>query len=203
MHLYRPVGLAELEKIFDAHMRAFPPRLPEQPIFYPVLNAGYAAQIARAWNTKQAPYAGYVTAFAVDERYAARFERRVVGNQTHEELWVPAEQLGAFNQHIHGPIQVIDAFFGPAFAGHIPAHGPLKGQPARQQLLTLARLQAAGEAELRRAVESNQKALLLHLPFWQRQDFAPDGLDGGERQRLLAALRAAWQAAVPSIALPL
>jgi hypothetical protein len=35
--LWRPVGPAELALIREAEMRAFPPRLPEQPIFYPVL----------------------------------------------------------------------------------------------------------------------------------------------------------------------
>jgi hypothetical protein len=45
--LYRPVGAAELEKIAASGYRAFPPRLPEQPIFYPVLNERYAAEIAR------------------------------------------------------------------------------------------------------------------------------------------------------------
>jgi hypothetical protein len=38
MILYRPVGLKELELIVQADFRAFPPRLPEQPIFYLVLN---------------------------------------------------------------------------------------------------------------------------------------------------------------------
>lgn len=35
--LYRPIGPEELALIRDAGFRAFPPRLPEQPIFYPVL----------------------------------------------------------------------------------------------------------------------------------------------------------------------
>jgi len=30
---------------------AFPPRLPEQPIFYPVTNEKYAAEIASKWST--------------------------------------------------------------------------------------------------------------------------------------------------------
>ena len=40
--------------------REFPPRLPEQPIFYPVLTEDYARQIARDWNVL-ASGAGYVT----------------------------------------------------------------------------------------------------------------------------------------------
>ena len=38
--LFRPVGPKELELIRAANFRAFPPRLPDQPIFYPVLTEG-------------------------------------------------------------------------------------------------------------------------------------------------------------------
>jgi hypothetical protein len=65
MILYRPVGHRELELICEAGFRTFPPRLPEQPIFYPVLNASYARQIAEGWNTKSDTHAGYVTRFNI------------------------------------------------------------------------------------------------------------------------------------------
>ena len=35
MILYRPVGEQELALIRESKYTAFPPRLPEQPIFYP------------------------------------------------------------------------------------------------------------------------------------------------------------------------
>jgi hypothetical protein len=38
--LYRPVGRGELELIRARGFLEFPPRLPEQPIFYPVLTGG-------------------------------------------------------------------------------------------------------------------------------------------------------------------
>src|SRR5580658_259578 len=60
--LYRPVGPKELELIRASGNRAFPPRLPEQPIFYPVLNEEYANDISRKWNVKDHG-AGYVTRF--------------------------------------------------------------------------------------------------------------------------------------------
>lgn len=44
--LYRPVGPNELKLIAASGYREFPPRLPEQPIFYPVLNEEYARQIS-------------------------------------------------------------------------------------------------------------------------------------------------------------
>lgn len=112
MILFRPVGLEELRLIDAAGMRAFPPRLPEQPIFYPVLNEEYARQIARDWNTKQHSLVGFVTRFEVEDAYVAKFERRVVGSRVHEELWVPAEELAEFNRHIDGRIDVVAAYFG-------------------------------------------------------------------------------------------
>ncbi len=110
MILFRPVGTAELELIRQSGFSAFPPRLPEQPIFYPVLNEEYACEIAEKWNTKTGDRKGYVTRFTVDDKYSAQFEAHIVGNQTHKELWVPAEELPTFNKHIVGKIEVIREF---------------------------------------------------------------------------------------------
>ena len=52
--LFRPVGPQELALIAKSDYREFPPRLPHQPIFYPVLNEEYATQIARDWNAADA-----------------------------------------------------------------------------------------------------------------------------------------------------
>jgi hypothetical protein len=112
--LYRPVGAAELKLIEESGWCAFPPRLAHQPIFYPVLDEAYAVQIARDWNTKDAAsgYAGYVTRFAVDADFLARYVVRTVGARGHRELWVPAEELDAFNRHILGRIEVVAEFRG-------------------------------------------------------------------------------------------
>ena len=107
--LYRPVGPAELDLIRDSGWREFPPRLPEQPIFYPVLNQEYAAQIARDWNVKESG-SGFVTRFEVNSDYLERFPRQVVGGSQHEELWVPAEELEVFNSNIVGLIEVVESF---------------------------------------------------------------------------------------------
>jgi len=107
--LYRPVGPKELELIEASGWREFPPRLPDQPIFYPVLNEEYATQIARDWNVK-ASGSGFVTRFQVDAEFVGRYRVETVGGSTHKELWVPAEELGEFNRHIVGPIEVIAGF---------------------------------------------------------------------------------------------
>jgi hypothetical protein len=107
--LYRPVNQKELDLIAASDWRSFPPRLPEQPIFYPVLNEEYAVQISRDWNV---PYygVGYVVRFAVEAAYLAQFAVQNVGDTHHDELWVPAEQLAEFNQHIIGLIEVTATF---------------------------------------------------------------------------------------------
>ncbi len=114
--LYRPVGPKELWLIQEAGWRAFPPRLPEQPIFYPVLNEEYAAQIARDWNVRESG-AGFVTRFAVETSYVSRFAVQNVGDRIHDELWVPAEELAVFNQHIVGPIAVVRSYLAVPGAG--------------------------------------------------------------------------------------
>jgi hypothetical protein len=107
--LFRPVGLKELELISQSGYRAFPPRLPEQPIFYPVLNQEYAEQIARDWNTKDAAsgYKGYVTRFHVRKEFLQNYEVQTVGSNVHQEYWIPAEDLKTFNENIVGLIEVI------------------------------------------------------------------------------------------------
>ena len=109
--LFRPVGSKELAKIEASGWRAFPPRFPEQPIFYPVTNESYAAQIARDWNTKNTDDGlGHVVRFSVCANHAAQYDRKVVGGREHEELWVPAEELEAFNAAIIGRIEKVATF---------------------------------------------------------------------------------------------
>ena len=107
--LFRPVGPKELALIAASGYRGFPPRLPEQPIFYPVLNEEYARQIARDWNVP-ASGAGYVTRFALRKDFAAKYPAQKVGSSIHQELWIPAEDLAEMNKNIVGTIEVIAEF---------------------------------------------------------------------------------------------
>lgn len=111
MILYRPVGTKELELIEKSGYKCFPPRLPEQPIFYPVLNEKYAAEIASQWNVRyNDDHRGYVTRFEIDDEYSRQYEVHTVGAGYHQELWIPAEELETFKRHIMGKIQVIGEF---------------------------------------------------------------------------------------------
>ncbi len=109
MQLFRPVGQAELQLIAASGFTAYPPRLPQQPIFYPVCNERYAREIAEKWNRKSADsgYAGFVTTFEIDDAFMAKYQVQTVGAHYHQEYWIPAEELPAFNAHIIGQIRVL------------------------------------------------------------------------------------------------
>ena len=111
---YRPVGQAEFEVIQASGFRKFPPRLPHQPIFYPVLSQGYATQIARDWNTKDesSGFMGYVLRFKVRGEFLSSYEIHTVGSAEHREYWIPAEDLDRLNENIIGDIEVVSEFRG-------------------------------------------------------------------------------------------
>ena len=107
--LYRPVNQQELDLIEQSGFTKFPPRLPEQPFFYPVMNEEYAIQICVEWNVP-AYGSGFVTKFAVKSDYLSKFNVENVGGVIHNELWVPADELEEFNNNIVGCIEVIKEF---------------------------------------------------------------------------------------------
>ncbi len=104
--LWRPTGPDELALVEASGWRRWPPRLPQQPIFYPVLSEEYAATIARDWNVKHSG-AGYVTRFRVRREFLAGYDAHQVGGRTILEYWIPAEELDALNDNIVGTIDVV------------------------------------------------------------------------------------------------
>jgi len=107
--LWRPTGPEELALLKASGWREWPPRLPEQPIFYPVLNEDYATRIARDWNVKH-DGAGYVTRFEVRTEFLDRYEVHQVGGRTILEYWIPAEDLADLNVNIVGLIELVAEF---------------------------------------------------------------------------------------------
>lgn len=107
--LWRPVGPKELALIEATGMKAFPPRLLEQPIFYPVTTEAYAVKIARDWNVPESG-AGFVTRFEVDKAFLDGYDIQEAGGRAHQEYWIPAEDLNAFNAAIVGQIEVTSRF---------------------------------------------------------------------------------------------
>ena len=202
MRLYRPVGLLELALIYHNDLRAFPPRLPEQPIFYPVLHVDYARQIAAQWNTRQSMFVGYVTQFDVADGYVARFEPHTVGARHHQELWVPAEELAEFNRHIVGNIAVVDAYFGAEFRGYVADRNNMQDKDAVQQFMVLEHLwQYNAAMDFPLEILANRKAVYLHFPYWMQNDFTEHGIATEWRQQLLRYVNTAWTDHFPEIKL--
>ncbi len=95
--------------------RAFPPRLPQQPVFNPVTNEQYAILIARDWNSSDpnSEYVGLVTAFDLPEEFLERYPVPTVGGRVAQELWVLAE----LNAQIVGPIRLLHVYYGQEYRG--------------------------------------------------------------------------------------
>ncbi len=110
MILYRPVGQKEYDLIKGSGFTKFPPRLPDQPIFYPVLYIEYARQIAVEWNTEDpfSEYVGYVLSFEINDSFINKYNVQIVGGDIHKEFWIPASDLNEFNQNIIGTINVLE-----------------------------------------------------------------------------------------------
>ena len=114
--LYPPLGQKELDLIRASGWKRFPPRLAEQPIFYPVMNLVYARQITREWNVP-AKGIGHVVRFDVDADHLKRFTVQYVGAAIHDELWIPTEQLEGFNDRSQYPYEELEQRFAKIRAG--------------------------------------------------------------------------------------
>jgi hypothetical protein len=110
--LYRPTGPEELALVAESGWRAFPPRLPQQPIFYPVLTEEYATRIARDWNAKDGK-TGYVLRFDVPAAVLERWPpQQGAAGAIFRELWIPADELDELNSCIVGRIEIVAEYPG-------------------------------------------------------------------------------------------
>jgi tetratricopeptide (TPR) repeat protein len=198
MILYRPIGLQELELIYDGGMKAFPARLPKQPIFYPVLNLEYARQTAAKWNAKSGQLGGYVTQFKVEDEYIARFEKHTVGKSKYQEYWIPADDVEEFNKHLIGHIKVVEAHFGDTFQGFVPDKFGLQGKDAVAQFTHLANSFVYNRMDFYLEVKRNHKAVFLNYPFWLIHESKNQGL----KEKVLQGIKEAWLTSFPKIPLP-
>ncbi|HLA45131.1 MAG TPA: hypothetical protein VJZ27_16920, partial [Aggregatilineales bacterium] len=173
------------------------------PIFYPVLNFDYAAQIAGKWNPKdeRSGYAGFVTAFDVEKTYVDQFEVHTVGASIHQELWIPAEALNEFNAHIIGRIQVREAFYGDRYQGVIH---PCHDMKAKAQMIALFKLQ--NSEAFHRAIHQKRNALIANFKFWMLHvslhDISENDFSETQKSDFLCDVAAAWKTILPDFHLP-
>lgn len=168
MKLFRPVGLYEMEKIFDSDFQKFPPRFDFQPIFYPVTNEKYAQKIARDWNTKDpnSGYAGFVTSFMVSDKYLSDYETHLVGSSLCEEYWIPSEDLENLNKNIIGQISVLSLFLGLEYEGYNSNRFTLGKKNIKEQLKILTKMKDYG-FDFYNEMQANKKMFYFNLPFWK------------------------------------
>ncbi len=204
MVLYRPVGHRELELIGQANFKAFPPRLPDQPIFYPVLNAGYAREIAEGWNTKRDTFAGYITRFNIDQNYSQKFQKEIVGKKTHEELWIPSNELEVFNKNIFGHIEVIAAYFGDGFVGSEPDKGfTLNPQNADEYLQRLLNTLEYNGGDFLASIILNYRSVFYNFAYWKQ--IGINNVEGQKKDlksHLIPQIDDIWHRNHPGIRLP-
>jgi len=193
--LWRPVGLEEMALVYDAGMLQFPPRLPDQPIFYPVLNEAYAAQIARDWNAKQPSFAGYVLELELANAVGSRYQPQTVGAALHRELWVPAEELPKFNRAIASPMRVTQSFFGGQFRGRTPSQFGLRGADAVEQIQKLVVTMSYSMFDFGLEIAANHAIVFLHFPFWSAAGPARLGVEAAALSECLQRIRAIWDLA--------
>ena len=191
--LYRPVGKREMELILLSNSKAFPPRLNWQPIFYPVLNFDYAAQIAREWNTPDefSGYVGFVTRFDVDSDYLKKFDVQTVGAEIHQELWIPSEELEEFNSHIVGYIQLEYAYYGQNYKGDSKECVLLQDLNVDNQFVKIKEI--VQENDLSHFFQSEKIPLLLNFGYW---------FVNFKEQELLEQIRKNWEKTYPELTLP-
>src|SRR5258708_26865296 len=90
--LFRPTGPKELALVAASGFRRWPPRLPGQPLFYPVTNEEYAIQIARDCNVPEAG-SGFGTRFSVGEVFMHCYRVQTVPEQIDTQRGIPPPHL--------------------------------------------------------------------------------------------------------------
>ncbi|OLD20926.1 MAG: hypothetical protein AUI91_05700 [Acidobacteria bacterium 13_1_40CM_3_56_11] len=192
MILWRPVGFHEMAKVFEAGMKGFPPRLPEQSIFYPVLVQEYADQTAATWNTKEEPFVGYVIEMEILDEYGARFTPQTVGSAIHRELWVPSEELAEFNNQLTKPVSVRRAYFGPKYRGHVPDKFGLRGADAYKQIAMMVGTMDYSMFDFAMEVSANMLTFFLNFPFWKAAGAGRLDVEAVQLDTCLEHIRKAW-----------
>lgn len=203
MILYRPMDIVELRLVYETGMKHFPPRKPEQPIFYPVLNLEYANEIAKQWNAEGEFASGYIAKFTIDDKYCAQFETRRVGASRHVELWIPADELSRFNDHIAPPIVIINSYFCANFKGHVPTKFGLQGKDATSQFVSLAYSLGYSGMDFICEIAANHVAIFLNYSYWMQREFSDQGINKVEQERVLLAIQKIWTDVIPGIPLPM
>lgn len=183
MKLYRPVGLQELQKILNSGSEKFPYRQVWQPILYIVENYGYAEQIGTMWNLKDenSGFSGYILEFIISDEYMKDYELKQVGDRTHLEYWIPAEDTDRFNNSLAGRIKIINAFYGEKYRGEAFYESVLEGKNPEEQITYLVFLMKDSYEKFSEIIKKYKNQVILNLIYWMRTASSLSGADKEEK----------------------
>jgi hypothetical protein len=203
--LYRPMGLFETRLVLESNCKEFPPRLEGQPIFYPVLNEGYAVQIASEWNTtdEKSGYSGFVASFNLNNSYFKEFEVQHVGDDQHNELWVPADKLQEFNSHIMNGIIISKTFYGDKYQGIVPDQCALKGKTAKYQIKVLSDMYKYNLMDFHGEITALWPVIFLNYQYWIKNKFVDSGLGEELKREVLNEIEKKFKTSLPHMRLPI
>lgn len=167
--MYRPVGLREMMMVLDSGNRRFPDREQGQSVFYPTYSAVHATQMARDWHTKDpyAGFAGFVTAFDMEEEYLQALPLTDRNGKKRQELKIPSSDLAEFNTHIQGPIRITKCFFGAGYTGPVPKTGPMQGMDASDQLDYLQQTFAHDRESFEHTLRHWSNEIRVNVEYWK------------------------------------
>jgi len=180
-----------MAKVFEAGMKGFPPRLPEQSIFYPVLVQEYADQTAATWNTKEEPFVGYVIEMEILDEYGARFSHK-------QSVQLSIVSCGClrrnsqFNNQLTKPVSVRRAYFGPKYRGHVPDKFGLRGADAYKQIAMMVGTMDYSMFDFAMEVSANMLTFFLNFPFWKAAGAGRLDVEAVQLDTCLEHIRKAW-----------
>ncbi len=199
MKLYRPVGFEELKLMYDTNMRSFPLHVDGQPLYSPAPNLDFATRIAKDWQTKSQPFAGYVTACDVEEEYGRQFPVRRAVRKSEKELWIPGDRLQELNRRLESQIKVTAGHFGEGFRGFIPDNFNFANRDAMAQLVMLSNLLDFSRMDFVGEIHANSLAVFLHYPYWWTCNLEMSEVSDDQRVRILKAIDKNWSKELPEL----
>lgn len=187
--------------MLDLNLKGFPPRLPEQPIFYPVLNQAYAEQIALEWNTKDkfSDNVGFVTEFNVASPFIDKYEEQIVGARKHNELWIPAEDIDELNLNIEGHIKLVNVFYGVDYKGLNPDVTIFADKNPTEQFIAWKGLLDGSSVDFNLEVKEQWKYIYMNYSYWKKTGYIDYGITEETKSEVLSAIREYWNEHFPQI----
>lgn len=107
MELYRPLDTDEFRAVEESGFKKFPARTGKQPLFTVLLSEEGASRIASRMRTDRTmENKSYVVSFTVDDAYISQFPVHGSDEADADALWIPAEEMTIFNEHLVGDIRL-------------------------------------------------------------------------------------------------